>query len=82
MQEAESPEAEPPQPFVNPFWGGSVLLRPPEPVRVAPPVFGADPFSERLEDGEARPTPGGRLTLGRCRSCTVPRKPPPCDPGR
>ncbi|XP_013000272.1 coiled-coil domain-containing protein 63 [Cavia porcellus] len=50
MQEAESPEAEPPQPFVNPFWGGSVLLRPPEPVRVAPPVFGADPFSERLED--------------------------------
>ncbi|XP_005403223.1 PREDICTED: coiled-coil domain-containing protein 63 isoform X1 [Chinchilla lanigera] len=52
MQEADGAEAEAPQPFVNPFWAGSVLLKPPEPVKVVPPVFGADPFSERLEDAD------------------------------
>ncbi|XP_012371202.2 coiled-coil domain-containing protein 63 [Octodon degus] len=50
IMEAEGPEAEAPQPFINPFWVGSVLVKPPEPVKVVPPVFGADPFSERLED--------------------------------
>lgn len=41
-----------PQPFVNPFWGGSALLKPPEPTKVVPPVFGADSFSDKLEEGE------------------------------
>ncbi|XP_012518984.1 PREDICTED: coiled-coil domain-containing protein 63 [Propithecus coquereli] len=39
-------------PFVNPFWGGSGLLKPPEPIKVIPPVLGADPFSDRLDDVE------------------------------
>uniref|UniRef100_A0A8C9AXZ4 Coiled-coil domain containing 63 n=1 Tax=Prolemur simus TaxID=1328070 RepID=A0A8C9AXZ4_PROSS len=39
-------------PFVNPFWGGSALLKPPEPIKVVPPVLGADPFSDRLDDVE------------------------------
>lgn len=41
-----------PQPFVNPFWGGSALLKAPEPTKVVPPVFGADSFSDKLEEGE------------------------------
>lgn len=45
-----------PQPFVNPFWGGSSLLKPPEPSRVVPPVFGAESFSDKLEEGEFLPT--------------------------
>ncbi|XP_033618329.1 coiled-coil domain-containing protein 63 [Fukomys damarensis] len=50
VQEAEGAEAEAPQPFVNPFWGGSALLRPPESIKVVPPTFGPDPFNNRLED--------------------------------
>ncbi|KAM6166397.1 coiled-coil domain-containing protein 63 [Erethizon dorsatum] len=50
IQEAEGTEAEALQPFVNPFLGGSMLLKSLEPIKVVPPVFGADPFSERLED--------------------------------
>ncbi|XP_021113148.1 coiled-coil domain-containing protein 63 isoform X2 [Heterocephalus glaber] len=45
MQEAEGP-----QPFVNPFWGGSALLKPPESIKVVPPMFGPEPFRDRLED--------------------------------
>lgn len=41
-----------PQPFVNPFWGGSALLKPPEPTRVVPPVFGADSLNDKFEEGE------------------------------
>ncbi|KAL2767804.1 coiled-coil domain-containing protein 63 isoform 3 [Daubentonia madagascariensis] len=37
-------------PFVNPFWGGSALLKPPESIKVVPPMLGADPFSDRLDD--------------------------------
>uniref|UniRef100_A0A8C6H1I8 ODAD1 central coiled coil region domain-containing protein n=1 Tax=Mus spicilegus TaxID=10103 RepID=A0A8C6H1I8_MUSSI len=50
LQEAEGPDVDVPQPFVNPFWGGSVLLKPPEPIRVVLPVFGADSFSDKLEE--------------------------------
>uniref|UniRef100_A0A2K6JW47 Coiled-coil domain containing 63 n=1 Tax=Rhinopithecus bieti TaxID=61621 RepID=A0A2K6JW47_RHIBE len=50
--DVEGAEAEIPQPFVNPFWGGSALLKPPEPIKVIPPVLGADPFSDRLDDVE------------------------------
>ncbi|XP_032139209.1 coiled-coil domain-containing protein 63 [Sapajus apella] len=50
--EVEGAETEVPPPFVNPFWGGSALLKPPEPIKVIPPVLGADPFSDRLEDVE------------------------------
>ncbi|PNJ82723.1 coiled-coil domain-containing protein 63 isoform X1 [Pongo abelii] len=52
IQEVEGAEAEIPPPFVNPFWGGSALLKPPEPIKVIPPVLGADPFSDRLDDVE------------------------------
>ncbi|XP_031193616.1 coiled-coil domain-containing protein 63 isoform X3 [Mastomys coucha] len=52
LQEAEGPDVDVPQPFVNPFWGGSALLKPPEPTRVVPPVFGADSFSDKLEEVE------------------------------
>ncbi|XP_063127393.1 coiled-coil domain-containing protein 63 isoform X6 [Rattus norvegicus] len=50
LQEAEGPDVDVPQPFVNPFWGGSALLKPPEPLRVVPPVFGADSFSDKVEE--------------------------------
>ncbi|NP_001371128.1 coiled-coil domain-containing protein 63 isoform 2 [Mus musculus] len=50
LQEAEGPDVDVPQPFVNPFWGGSALLKPPEPIRVVLPVFGADSFSDKLEE--------------------------------
>ncbi|XP_038945387.1 coiled-coil domain-containing protein 63 isoform X2 [Rattus norvegicus] len=52
LQEAEGPDVDVPQPFVNPFWGGSALLKPPEPLRVVPPVFGADSFSDKVEEVE------------------------------
>uniref|UniRef100_A0A8C0WXI4 ODAD1 central coiled coil region domain-containing protein n=1 Tax=Castor canadensis TaxID=51338 RepID=A0A8C0WXI4_CASCN len=52
MQDATRVEVEVPQPFINPFWGGSALLRPPEPVKVVPPVFGTDSFSDKLDDIE------------------------------
>ncbi|KAG8513218.1 Coiled-coil domain-containing protein 63, partial [Galemys pyrenaicus] len=42
--------AEASQTFVNPFWGGSALLKPLEPTKVTPPVLGSDPFSEKLDD--------------------------------
>uniref|UniRef100_A0A2K5K5Q4 ODAD1 central coiled coil region domain-containing protein n=1 Tax=Colobus angolensis palliatus TaxID=336983 RepID=A0A2K5K5Q4_COLAP len=50
--DVEGAEAEIPPPFVNPFWGGSALLKPPEPIKVIPPVLGADPFGDRLDDVE------------------------------
>nr|XP_035113487.2 coiled-coil domain-containing protein 63 [Callithrix jacchus]XP_054094828.1 coiled-coil domain-containing protein 63 [Callithrix jacchus] len=50
--EAEGAETEVLPSFANPFWGGSALLKPPEPIKVIPPVLGADPFSDRLEDVE------------------------------
>ncbi|XP_052024567.1 coiled-coil domain-containing protein 63 [Apodemus sylvaticus] len=53
LQEAEGPDVDVPQPFVNPFWGGSALLKPPEPSRVVPPVFGAESFSDKLEEGDS-----------------------------
>ncbi|XP_039104001.1 coiled-coil domain-containing protein 63 isoform X1 [Hyaena hyaena] len=46
----EGAETEVPPPFINPFWGGSALLKPAEPIKVIPPVFGADPFSDRLDE--------------------------------
>lgn len=48
----EGAESEVPPAFVNPFWGGSALLKPPEPIKVVPPMLGADPFGDRLDDGE------------------------------
>ncbi|KAF5929303.1 hypothetical protein HPG69_019324 [Diceros bicornis minor] len=48
--EMEGSETEVPPPFINPFWGGSALLKPAEPVKVVPPVLGADPFSDRLDE--------------------------------
>ncbi|XP_058388253.1 coiled-coil domain-containing protein 63 [Diceros bicornis minor] len=50
--EMEGSETEVPPPFINPFWGGSALLKPAEPVKVVPPVLGADPFSDRLDEAE------------------------------
>ncbi|XP_025745558.1 coiled-coil domain-containing protein 63 isoform X1 [Callorhinus ursinus] len=50
--EMEGAETEVPPPFVNPFWGGSALLKPAEPIKVIPPVFGADPFGDRLDEVE------------------------------
>ncbi|CAO2629514.1 Coiled-coil domain-containing protein 63, partial [Lemmus lemmus] len=52
QQDAEGPDVDAPQPFVNPFWGGSALLKAPEPTKVVPPVFGAESFSDKLEEGE------------------------------
>ncbi|XP_040587535.1 coiled-coil domain-containing protein 63 isoform X2 [Mesocricetus auratus] len=51
LQDAEGPDIDVPQPFVNPFWGGSALLKAPEPTKVVPPVFGADSFSDKLDEG-------------------------------
>ncbi|XP_036989334.2 coiled-coil domain-containing protein 63 [Artibeus jamaicensis] len=48
--EMEGVEAEHPPHFVNPFWGGTTLLKSAEPLKVLPPVLGADPFSDRLEE--------------------------------
>lgn len=50
--EMEVAEMDVPPPFINPFWGGSALLKPAEPIKVIPPVLGADPFSDRLDEGE------------------------------
>ncbi|XP_052610903.1 coiled-coil domain-containing protein 63 [Peromyscus californicus insignis] len=52
LQEAEGPDVDVPQPFVNPFWGGSALLKAPEPTKVVPPVFGLESFSDKLEEVE------------------------------
>lgn len=49
--ELEGAETDMP-PFVNPFWGSSALLKPAEQVKVIPPVLGADPFSDKLDEGE------------------------------
>ncbi|XP_004483069.3 coiled-coil domain-containing protein 63 [Dasypus novemcinctus] len=38
--------------FVNPFWGGSVLLKPAESSKAAPPLLSSDALSEGLEDTE------------------------------
>ncbi|KAM4827187.1 coiled-coil domain-containing protein 63 [Thomomys bottae] len=47
LQKAEAPSS-----FVNPFWGGSALLKPPESIKVAPPVMGFDAFMDKLDQGE------------------------------
>ncbi|EFB19343.1 hypothetical protein PANDA_000881, partial [Ailuropoda melanoleuca] len=52
MLEMEWAETETPPPFINPFWGGSALLKPAEPIKVIPPVFGPDPFSDKLDEVE------------------------------
>ncbi|XP_054449986.1 coiled-coil domain-containing protein 63 [Pteronotus mesoamericanus] len=46
----EGVEAEQPAPFINPFWGGTALLKNVEPIKVNPPALGADPFSDRLDE--------------------------------
>uniref|UniRef100_A0A8C9BKA7 ODAD1 central coiled coil region domain-containing protein n=1 Tax=Phocoena sinus TaxID=42100 RepID=A0A8C9BKA7_PHOSS len=50
IMEMEVAEMDVPPPFINPFWGGSALLKPAEPIKVIPPVLGADPFSDRLDE--------------------------------
>ncbi|XP_069897404.1 coiled-coil domain-containing protein 63-like isoform X2 [Dipodomys merriami] len=45
-----APRADVPGGFVNPFWGGSALLKPPEPVKVTPPAMGFDPFIDKLDE--------------------------------
>ena len=50
--EMEVAEAEVQPSFLNPFWGGSALLKPAEPIKVIPPVFGADSLSDKLDEGE------------------------------
>ncbi|XP_047416984.1 coiled-coil domain-containing protein 63 [Sciurus carolinensis] len=51
MQEVDA-DTEMPLPFVNPFWGGSALVKLPEPVKVTPPLLGTDPFGDKLDDVE------------------------------
>uniref|UniRef100_A0A8C9Q5M0 Coiled-coil domain containing 63 n=1 Tax=Spermophilus dauricus TaxID=99837 RepID=A0A8C9Q5M0_SPEDA len=51
MQEVDM-DTEPAPPFLNPFWGGSALVKLPEPLKVTPPVLGTDPFSDKIEDSE------------------------------
>ncbi|TKC50256.1 hypothetical protein EI555_000749, partial [Monodon monoceros] len=50
IMEMEVAEMDVPPPFINPFWGGCALLKPAEPIKVIPPVLGADPFSDRLDE--------------------------------
>ncbi|XP_047617471.1 coiled-coil domain-containing protein 63 isoform X2 [Phacochoerus africanus] len=52
IMDMEVAEAEVPPPFINPFWGGSALLKPAELVKVTPPVLGAEPLSDKLDEGE------------------------------
>ncbi|XP_020928187.1 coiled-coil domain-containing protein 63 isoform X2 [Sus scrofa] len=51
IMDMEVAEAEVPPPFINPFWGGSALLKPAELVKVTPPVLGAEPLSDKLDEG-------------------------------
>lgn len=46
------PETETPLPFINPFWEGSTLLKPVDPVKVIPPVLRSDLFADGLDEGE------------------------------
>nr|XP_004671011.2 coiled-coil domain-containing protein 63 [Jaculus jaculus] len=50
LQEAETSMAEVRMPFDNPFWGGSALLKPPEPMRIVPPAIGTEPLIDKLDD--------------------------------
>uniref|UniRef100_A0A8C3WHX5 Coiled-coil domain containing 63 n=1 Tax=Catagonus wagneri TaxID=51154 RepID=A0A8C3WHX5_9CETA len=50
IMDMEVAEVEVPPPFINPFWGGSALLKPAEPVKVTPPVLGADSLSDKLDE--------------------------------
>uniref|UniRef100_A0A3Q1MEH5 Coiled-coil domain containing 63 n=1 Tax=Bos taurus TaxID=9913 RepID=A0A3Q1MEH5_BOVIN len=52
LMEMEVAEAEVQPSFLNPFWGGSALLKPAEPIKVIPPVLGADPLSDKLDEVE------------------------------
>ncbi|XP_042524886.1 coiled-coil domain-containing protein 63 [Dipodomys spectabilis] len=47
-----APRADVPGGFVNPFWGGSALLKPPEPVKVTPPAMGFDPLIDKLDEAD------------------------------
>ncbi|XP_026241777.2 coiled-coil domain-containing protein 63 isoform X1 [Urocitellus parryii] len=62
MQEVDM-DTEPPPPFLNPFWGGSALVKLPEPLKVTPPVLGTDSFSDKIEDSECLP-PGWGVLAG------------------
>ncbi|XP_036870487.2 coiled-coil domain-containing protein 63 isoform X1 [Manis javanica] len=44
------PETETPLPFINPFWEGSTLLKPVDPVKVIPPVLRSDLFADGLDE--------------------------------
>ncbi|KAI5251878.1 Coiled-Coil Domain-Containing Protein 63 [Manis pentadactyla] len=44
------PETETLLPFINPFWGGSTLLKPVDPVKVIPPVLRSDLFADGLDE--------------------------------
>ncbi|XP_077015962.1 LOW QUALITY PROTEIN: coiled-coil domain-containing protein 63 [Tamandua tetradactyla] len=46
----EGAETDVPTPFANPFWGGSVLLKPAETTKVVPPLLGSDMTSDRLDE--------------------------------
>ncbi|XP_037672793.1 coiled-coil domain-containing protein 63 [Choloepus didactylus] len=46
----EGAETDIPPPFINPFWGGSVLLKPTETTKVIPPVLSSDILSDRLDE--------------------------------
>lgn len=52
LLDVEGAETETPPAFINPFWGGSAALKLAEPIKVNPSVFGADPFSDKLDEGE------------------------------
>uniref|UniRef100_A0A8D0P2P2 Coiled-coil domain containing 63 n=1 Tax=Sus scrofa TaxID=9823 RepID=A0A8D0P2P2_PIG len=65
IMDMEVAEAEVPPPFINPFWGGSALLKPAELVKVTPPVLGAEPLSDKLDEGEFSFFEDLRVLLGR-----------------
>ncbi|XP_053444525.1 coiled-coil domain-containing protein 63 [Nycticebus coucang] len=48
--DVEVSETDVPPPFVNPFWGGSAFLKPPEPIKVIPPILGPDSFGDKLDE--------------------------------
>ncbi|XP_055963168.1 coiled-coil domain-containing protein 63, partial [Sorex fumeus] len=51
LQDIERADLEAPQPFINPFWGGSALLKPLEFRKISVPFLGGEP-SDKLDDVE------------------------------
>ncbi|XP_004611230.2 coiled-coil domain-containing protein 63 [Sorex araneus] len=51
LQATERADLEAPQPFVNPFWGGSALLKSSETRKLSAPFLGGEP-SDKLDDVE------------------------------